>query len=76
MGVFDNWLNRKQRSTAQTAPALTKAADVTVAAKDDEAVSVTFNNKNFTYNGELAGLDYTAILRDKQSYNNIQSLFS
>lgn len=39
-------------------------------------MTVTFNNSNFTYNGELSGLDYNSILRNTQDYNNIQSLFS
>lgn len=76
MGIFDNWFGRKSRSVTQNQAQHGNTSSVTVAAKDDEAVSVTFNNKNFTYNGELSGLDYTAILRDKQNYNNIQSLFS
>lgn len=39
-------------------------------------MTVTFNNSNITYNGELAGLDYTSILRNTQDFNNIQSLFA
>lgn len=75
MGIFDRWLNRSSRPVS--APTIKQSpTEVTVAAKDDEAVTVTFNNKNITYNGELAGLDYNAILRDKQNYNNIQSLFA
>ena len=74
MGIFDKWLSRSSKPTP--APAMKPQTEVTVAAKDDEAVTVTFNNKNITYNGELAGLDYNAILRDKQNYNNIQNLFA
>ncbi len=74
MGIFDRWMSR-QVKPVPTVP-MKPHTEVTVAAKDDEAVTVTFNNKNFTYNGELAGLDYNAILRDKQNYNNIQNLFA
>lgn len=75
MGIFDNWLKRNKPMI----PAQQNSRSIdgmAVAAKDEETVTVTFNNKNITYNGELAGLDYTAILRDKQNYNNIQSLFA
>lgn len=75
MGFFDKWFTRQTiPMTAQATPP--QKTETSVAAKDDEAVTVTFNNKNITYNGELAGLDYNAILRDKQNYNNIQSLFA
>lgn len=37
---------------------------------------MTFNNSNFTYNGELSGYDYDSILRNTQDFNNIQQLFS
>lgn len=36
-------------------------------------MSITFNNRNITYTGDLASYDYDAILRDKQA--NIVSLF-
>lgn len=74
MGIFDRWLNKPVKTIS--APSVQPQTETSVAAKEDENVTVTFNNKNFTYNGELAGLDYNAILRDKQNYNNIQSLFS
>lgn len=74
MGIWNSLFGRG-RSTSTPPPART-TGDVAVGAKDDEIVTVTFNNKNITYNGELSGLDYTAILRDKQNYNNVQSLFS
>jgi hypothetical protein len=75
VGIFDKWFGRTTTATSSV-PATRPQTEVTVAAKDDESVTVTFNNKNITYNGELAGLDYNAILRDKQNYNNIQNLFA
>ena len=74
MGIFDKWFSRP--TAPSPIPAVNPRTEVIVAAKDDESVTVTFNNKNITYNGELAGLDYNAILRDKQNYNNIQNLFA
>ena len=41
------------------------------ATKDD--ITITFNDKNITYTGDLAQYDYNAILRDKQ--RNIYQLF-
>lgn len=75
MGIFDKWFGRTTTATSLV-PETKPRTEVTVAAKDDESVTVTFNNKNITYNGELAGLDYNAILRDKQNYNSIQNLFA
>lgn len=74
MGILDNWFGRS-KPASQVSQAR-NVGNMAVGAKDDEIVTVTFNNKNITYNGELAGLDYTAILRDKQNYNNIQNLFA
>ena len=39
----------------------------------DEVQIQSFSNSNITFNGNLAGYDYSAILRDKQS--NIVSLY-
>lgn len=77
MGIFDKWFGRTAAAapTHANEPPAVKQSTI-VGASEDEAVSMTFNNKNFTYSGEIAGLDYAAILRDKQNYNNIQSLFS
>jgi hypothetical protein len=40
--------------------------------KDEQQIQ-SFNNSNITFNGALAGYDYSKILRDKQ--NNIVSLY-
>lgn len=74
MGIFD-WFARRPQPLAE-AKQMTGANNLAVAAKDGEETTVTFNNRNITYSGEIGELDYTAILRDKQNYNNIQSLFS
>ena len=76
MGIFDKWFGRQTTTAATQASHVPQKTEVSVAAKDEETVTVTFSNKNITFNGELAGLDYSAILRDKQNYNNIQSLFA
>lgn len=44
-----------------------------VAANNDNAVSLTFNDKNITFTGDLASYDYDSILRSKQK--NIVRLF-
>ena len=76
MGIFDKWFGRQTASATTQASHIPQKTEVSVAAKDEETVTVTFSNKNITFNGELAGLDYSAILRDKQNYNNIQNLFA
>lgn len=72
MGIFDNWFGRNKNVSAKPARDTTNIA---VSAKEDEVITVTFNNRNITYNGDLASFDYDSILRDKQNYNNITSLF-
>lgn len=81
MGIFDKWFGRTATGAsvqmqAQVNEPPAPASSYAVGASEAEATTITFNNKNFTYSGELAGLDYASILRDKQNYNNIQSLFS
>ena len=43
-------------------------------AQDEQQIQ-SFNNSNITFSGELAGYDYSRILRDKQK-NIIKSLFN
>ena len=79
MGFWDNM--RRRRTSAQEArppqaiPQAIDKPDVVVGAKHDmdEVQVQSFNNSNITFNGNLAGYDYDAILRDKQT--NIDSLY-
>ena len=67
MGFFNRLWNRSPQQSSLAPP-----REIAVgAAKDD--VSITFNNRNITYTGDLASYDYDTILRDKQT--NIVSLF-
>lgn len=47
-------------------------APTIVGAKGDD-VTITFNDRNITFTGDLTNFDYSAILRDKQ--RNIYRLF-
>lgn len=70
MGVaqrFIQWLIEKNR---RSLPVTAEPAS----RQEFAAQSVTaYDTTNFTFSGSIAGYDYDAILRDKQS--NIQSLF-
>ena len=66
------WISQ-QFSTTQSAPPPAAPREIAVGAKDDNSVSQTFNDKNITFTGSLAGYDYDSILRDKQ--RNIVRLF-
>ena len=69
MGFLDVFRRPRHESvTAETHP-----AQIAVGAKDNGDVTLTFNNKNITFNGDLATYDYDAILRRKQE--NIYKLF-
>ena len=50
MGIFDKWLSRPTKATPvpSNSPA-PQNRSVAVGASEQEAVTVTFNNKNFTY---------------------------
>ena len=67
MGLFDSWFNK----TPIGSP--TSSKEVAVGAKNDKDVSITFNDKNITFTGDLASYDYDSILRNKQ--RNITRLF-
>lgn len=66
------WISQ-QFNTTQSAPPPAAPREIAVGAKDDNSVSQTFNDKNITFTGSLAGYDYDSILRDKQ--RNIVRLF-
>lgn len=63
MGFLDRF-----RSGSREQPARVDAKDIVVGAKgtDDESSFQTFNTGNITYQGDITGFDYTAIMRDKQ----------
>ena len=68
MGLWDNWFGRNRPA----APATAEKREVAVGAKD-ETVTITFNDKNITFTGDIAGYDYDNLLRNKQ--RNINSFF-
>lgn len=67
MGLFNQWFSR----TSDTESIVLK--DVAVGAKNENDVSITFNDKNITFTGDQASYDYDSILRNKQ--RNITRLF-
>ena len=71
MGLFDR-LRRRTTSNPMTSAGIT-FADVVVGAQSSDGASSTFSDKNITYSGEVKDLDYSNILRDKQS--NINQLY-
>lgn len=68
MGLFD-FLNRKP---SEAVPAQ-KAKVFVGADKAPDETMQSFTNSNITFSGELAGYDYTSILRNKQ--DNIVTLY-
>ena len=75
MGFFDRFRNNKE--DAMTHKSVDAPSKVFVGANNDndETQIQSFNNTNITFSGELAGYDYDSILRDKQNWNNLKSLF-
>lgn len=72
MGLFDRFRSRFA-SPAPVGAEIT-FADVAVGANSsDGSISSTYSDKNITFTGEVTGLDYATILRDKQA--NINSLY-
>lgn len=69
MGLFDRIFNR--RVPEASAPVNPRTIVVGASTPDDTFQS--FDNSNITFSGELAGYDYTSILRNKQ--DNIISLY-
>lgn len=71
MGLLD--LFRRNNTPPPVAPpAPTKAVKFAIGAEGDD-VTITFNDRNITFTGDLTNYDYNAILRDKQ--RNIYKLF-
>lgn len=74
MGLFDRWFGRPAVTPPPTnAPKEPMPTTDFVVGAQDDAVTITFNDKNITFSGSLAEYDYDTILRDKQS--NIVKLF-
>lgn len=72
MGFWNNFGSLFRGRPAQ--PGGKPSAEVCVGATDSEKnVSLTFNDRNITYGGDLTDFDYEAILRDKQ--RNINQLY-
>ena len=71
MGFLDIFRRTNKQNAPPTAVPISKGATI-VGAKGDD-VTVTFNDRNITYTGDLATFDYDAILRNKQQ--NIYQLF-
>ena len=71
MGLFDRFRNRPVQ-TASAPKNTTQKIAVGAGSAQDEFFQ-SFENSNITFSGELAGYDYTSILRNKQ--DNIISLY-
>lgn len=70
MGLWDNLFGRnKVLPPSEENP----KREVAVGAKDDNMVTLTFNDKNITFTGDISGYNYSNLLRDKQ--RNITSFF-
>lgn len=65
MGFLD--IFRRARPAVAPSDTMIKTKTV-VGAKNDDDVTLTFNDRNITYSGDLATFDYDAILRDKQRH--------
>lgn len=73
MGFWDLF-RRGQKEALRPSQQPDKRTTVVGASSDqDEKHYQGFSNHNITYSGDIAGYDYTTILRDKQG--NIQSLY-
>ena len=70
MGLLD--FIRRNKNAPPVAPPEPSQTKYAVGAKGDN-VTITFNNRNITFTGDLTDFDYNAILRDKQT--NIYKLF-
>lgn len=67
MGLFDRLLSRNS-------PVASSPQKIAVGAGNDKDETIqSFENSNITFSGELAGYDYSAILRNKQ--DNIVTLY-
>lgn len=69
MGFFSQWFGRNNNVSPPSA-----RSNIAVGAKaEDTDVTITFNDRNITFSGDLAEYDYDSILRNKQ--RNITKLF-
>lgn len=76
MGLFDRFRRasmkevKKLDAAEESRPSKIDAPQVVVGASNvhDETQVQSFNNNNITFSGELAGYDYSKILRDKQNH--------
>lgn len=76
MGFFDRFINNKESVIdARSIDAPRGNVFVGASNENDETQIQSFSNGNITYSGELSGYDYTSILRDKQNWTNLISLF-
>ena len=79
MGLFDRFRRRNTQAATESMPQrntrVSASETVVVGAgnEKDEVQIQSFSNSNITFNGNLAGYDYSSILRDKQA--NIISLY-
>lgn len=76
MGIWDRLFGRKPGAqTPPEAEPVRSAIEVGAKIETETDNFTTFNDRNITFTGELAGYDYTAILRDKQNVSNLYSMF-
>ena len=73
MGLFDKWFGRPTVSPPSTDTHVKQPPENMIIGAQDDAVTLTFNDRNITFSGSLAEYDYDKILRDKQG--NIGKLF-
>lgn len=60
MGFFDRW--RARQTMIDTATQHKNSPAVGIGgSQEDEVVTMTFNDKNITFSGSLAGYDYDSI---------------
>ena len=72
MGIFNRLFGSRTKQAMQTAT--TPSREIAVGADNSKKeVTITFNDKNITYTGDLASYNYDTILRNKQE--NINRLY-
>lgn len=60
MGLFDRFRTREKALKSIDSPRATDVVGVG-GAKEDDLVTMTFNDRNITFSGSLAGYDYDAL---------------
>lgn len=71
MGIIDRLFGSRTKHIVQTVAPPRKIA--VGANNSGKEVTITFNDKNITYTGDLASYNYDTILRNKQ--DNINRLY-